>query len=652
MFCCWWIDDLLAVHYRGCRVQTYRMGIKGVDAIDFKAYMQDRFIDTRSVPGTARLSPSFLITNEMGVSASNPEELTATRWARIVLDIPSAAVRSARLLFYTNRDERTRDVPMRIHVNGHTLEHRQDPESMLTGGWDRTDIPVDFLRNGPNTFVFSGNGLLHADPKPDGTSQRSFDGGRTWHTAALGPDRNLAGEYMVRLRLEGYAPRGVLTSLVMDVADPDPDGKGDIAARRRPDRVALNAEAEIPEGTGISFQLRSGTTPCFDPLYWGPWEKTSGLEFPGRFVQWRAVLTTASAARTPVLASVTLAADNAADVAEEHGVEILAFERPDITYSSYRFSYMPPHPKLTRLQRQFRLDEVIATGETDVDRLALLRDWVHSQWFGWQQEKYPYCPPWDAIEILETTKGNWGFGMCTHYAATFVACAAALGYVARSVIIDHHCLVEVWSDELGKWILEDPGPCREFNATYELDGIPLNALELHETLRQGRSGEVLARKLPQDVAEPMDKDVAKLFVRFGIPLRNDHLVNPEPAEHEHGKEEYHWDGYLWWTDTISPRYPEYSRQSCRPGDFYPTLNRTRIYLKHGERPGTLQVDIETSTPNFEYCLKQTDGGPRERVGRRFDWVLHDGENRLGVCSVNRFGRKGPPSHITVRYSQP
>ena len=612
----------------------------------FNACTKDRFIDVQSVLGEVRLAPSFLITNEMGVNGKIPEELSATHWAKVIFDVPSAAVQSAQLLFYVNADDRTKDTPMKIFVNGHLVEHCQDRERMLTGGWDRTDIPVEVLNDGPNTFIFADHGVLHVDPKPGGRSARSFDGGKTWHTGALGPERDIVGEYMVRLRLTGYAPCGRLTSPVVDLADPENEGK--IAPRMEIKQVVLSADVEVPEGTGIEFELRTGTTPWFDPLFWTPWQKASALDHPGRFVQWRALLTTNSADMTLILRSVTLSAEIEADEAGLSDIEIVEFERPEIVRSSYPFTYMRPHPKAARLVKQFRLEEMIAAGKTNLERLALLRDWVHSQWLGWQSDKYPYCPPWDPIEILETTKGNWGYGMCTHYAATFVGCAAALGYAARSVIIDHHCIAEIWSDELGKWIVEDAGPSREFDATYERNGVPLNALEVHEALREGVENELMANKLPQGTVEQMDKYVST-FVRFGIPLRNDYLIHAEPAELEHGAQQYHWDGYLWWTDDVVPKYAEYSLQTSRPGDFYPTLNRTRIYLQATDTPGALRVDLETVTPNFDHYLIQVDGGAWEAGQAPFDWVLHEGENTLSVKSVNRFGREGVASGVILRY---
>jgi len=619
----------------------------------FGACTKDRFIDVQSVPGEIRLAPSVLLTNEMGVNANIQEELSATNWAKVVLDVPSAAVQSAQLLFYVDRDGRTKDTPMKIWVNGHLVEHRQDRGRMLTGGWDRTDVPVEALKDGPNTLVFADHGVLHMDPKPGGRSARSFDGGKTWHTGALGPGRDIVGEYMVRLRLGGYAPGGTLTSPVIDLADPEDEGK--IAPKMEVSQAVLDADMDVPEDTGIEFELRTGTTPSFDPMFWTPWQKGSELDHADRFVQWRAVLTTDSADRTPILRSVTLSAEINANEGGLSDVEIVGFERPEIVRSSYPFTYMPPHPKAERLVKQYRLEEVIAPGKTDLERLALLRDWVHSQWLGWQWDRYSYCPSWDPMEILGTTKGNWGFGMCTHYAATFVGCAAALGYPARVLIVDHHCLAEVWSDELGKWILQDAGPSRLFNATYERDGVPLNALEVHEALREGRERELMANKflkgaaarvnqLPQGTVEPMDAHVES-FVRFGIPLRNDHLIHAEPAELEQGHQHYHWDGYLWWTDDIVPTYAEYSLQMSRPGDFYPTLNRTRIYLQATDTPSMLRVDLETVTPNFDHHLIQKDRGAWEAEQAPFDWVLHGGENTLSVKSVNRFGREGVASHV-------
>ncbi len=620
---------------------------------DFTTFVRDRHVDAQSSPH-ARLAPTLLLTREMGVNGDIPEALSDTSWARITFDLPAAVTQDAELLFYVNADTSTQQNPMHLRVNGHQIEHHQNREAMLTGGWDRCRIPATSLRQGNNEFVFHGNGVLHVDPFPGGLpdpprshSTRSFDGGATWHPGTHGPDGNLHGEYMVRLRLHGYAPGGLLTSSVIDLADPQDEGV--IAAAPAFSRAELNAQVETPGGTAIEFRLRTGSTPGFDPRTWTPWMSCTRLDNPRRFVQWQARLSTTSATTTPVLNSVALQIESSGQDKAQTAAQLLELDQPLLIRSSYPFTCLAPDHRQERLRQEYRLDQVVAAGKTELEQLALLRDWVHSQWLGWQSGKYPYCPPWDPLEILSTTKGNWGFGMCTHYGATFAGCAAALGFVSRSIVVDHHCLAEVWSEDLQKWILEDAGPSREYDATYELDGTPLNALELHALLQRGKQDKVMANKLPQGQTEPMS-DHVKSFVRFGIPLRNNHLIHPEPAELRHGYGQYHWDGYLWWSDAIEPRYPEYSLQTSRPADFYWSVNQTRVYLQATDAPDCLQLLLDHTMPNFSHFLVRCNGGDWEtQAGPTLEWPLQPGDNSVEVRAVNTFGRMGRIARARVRH---
>jgi len=623
---------------------------------DFRPFARDRHVDA-TLPGRAQLAPTVLLTHEMGVNGEIAEELSATNWARVQFHLPWLDSAGGVLLFYVNSDARTQQRPMSIHVNGHRLIHRQRPERMLTGGWDRCRIPAGCLRPGANEFVFSGNGLLHVDPVPGGlaevpggSSSRSFDGGRTWHQGAHGPGRDLAGEYLVRLRLKGYAPHGLLTAPCVDLAD-----VADLTLIAAPSfaaAVRLVAAADTPAGTAIEFELRTGSTPTFDPRTWSPWQPGTALQRAQRFLEWRAHLRTTSAARTPRLRSVRLEIRPARTGTARCPARVVTADQPKLTRSSYPYTFMGPDPRQQRLREQYRLDRVIAAGRSELEQLALLRDWVHSQWLGWQSDKYPYCPSWDPLEILAVTKGNWGFGMCTHYAATFTACAAALGFVSRSVIVDHHCLAEVWSEDLQKWILQDPGPAREYDATYELDGVPLNALELHELLARGEQGKVMANKLPQACAEPMAAHVST-FVRFGMPLRNDHLQHSEPAELRHGQRQYHWDGYLWWSDAATPRYAEYSLQTTRAEDFYWPANQTRVYLEQTGQPDVIRVLFAHTMPNFDHFVVRHDEGPwAEHAGPTLEWVVRPGTNLLEAAAVNAFGRRGRSARLVVEVPEP
>ena len=626
------------------RSQAGKM-MKSMEITDFGDGCHDRFIHVDG--GRIQLAPTLLLTNEMGVCGDLEESLTAREWSKVEFDVPSAQVKGAELLFYVNADTRTQTTPMTLFVNGQRLSHRQRPERMLTGGWDRTRIPPRHLREGRNEFVFASSGVLHIDPGQGGCSSRSFDGGRSWHVNALGPEAQTRGEYLVRLRLRGYAPCGQLTSPVIDLADPD--AHGGIAPRLSFGRLRFTSRGSSPTGTKVSFELRSGSTPAFDARAWTPWQKGTTVARPGRFVQWRATLATTRADRTPMIESVQVSATvKGQGRSNTNGVSLVELDQPQIERSSYAFAYLAPHPRAKRLVKTYRLEEVIAPGRTELEQLALLRDWVHSQWLGWQADKYPYCPPWDPLEILEVTKGNWGFGMCTHYGAVFAGCAAALGFVARVIVVDHHCLAEVWSEQLQKWILQDAGPGREHDATYEYRGVPLNALEVHRLAAADKVHHVTINKLPQKTKGRMTKAWGgRLFVRFGIPLRNDHLVAAKPAELHHGYRGYHWDGYLWWADAAEPRYAEYSLQTSRPQDFYWSVNQTRMYPEADTQAGTLEVQLETVTPNFSHFLVQRDSGLWEETQAPLSWQLHAGDNHLAVRSVNAFGRAGRAARCRV-----
>ena len=611
---------------------TAQLSVKNIPGKGFGDVARDRFIDAQR--GTeARLAPTLLLTNEMGVTSRIREILTGTRWARITFHIPSARIQGAELLFYMDEHAVQN---MRLLVNGHALSHSTNRKRMLTGGWDRHDIPADLLQDGENEFVFADSGVLYVDPGPGGRSSRSFDQGETWHPDALGPERNLRGEYLVRLRLQGYPPTGRLTSPVIDLADPD--RQGCIAPAMDIAEVRLRPYQQTPPGTDIEYSVRSGSTPAFEGQHWTAWESGASVSSPGRYVQWQAILHTQSADQTPVLQRVDLEVE--LEEARLTGVELLELDQPEIAFSSYAFDYIAPHPKVTRLLEEYDFEEAMAAGETELEKFALLRDWVHDQWVGWQIDEYPYCPSWDPLEILEVTQNNLGFGMCTHYAAVFVGCAASLGYTARVLIIDHHCLAEIWSEELQKWILQDPGPNSQFDAQYQLDGMPLNALEVHQAVNRGDTEKLKAHKLPQDTIEPMDTNIARLFSRFGIPLRNNHLTQAEPAELEQGYQQYHWDGYLWWSEDPDPPYAEYSLQTTRPADFYWGVNQTRLYLQAKGRSDTLQVDLETVTPNFSHYLVKIDDRAWEERMSPLEWPLHQGENILAVRSVNVFDRQG------------
>ena len=627
--------------------QTWTVTVSGDD---FARCARDRFVEIDAEKKVARLAPTYLITQGMMRSSKVREELDGCEKIRRTFDLYSPS-QEVEVLFYAGWGKD--DSPSDFSVNGRPIRHVRDEEKMLTGGWDRFTIPGDYLKKGENEIVVSGTGSLWVDADaPGGHSAKKLLPESKWREDQLGPEHNLTGEYAFRFRVKGHPAKGVLTSPVLDLARTGTDGHGLVVAPRiEIENLKLVPEKETPGETAIEFQLRTGTTPDYEPGTWSEWfPPFAATQAPKhRFAQWRAFLYTKDSDTTPVLKSVSL---EAVGSREDPPDSIQVVEAPDneVQLSSYDFAYADPHhPRMRHLREKYCLEDIVKAGKTDAEKFMLLSQWIREQWEGWDMGEYDYCPQWDALEILELAPAKLGLGMCTHYAAVFVQSAAALGYNARSVIVDHHCLAEAWSDHYGKWMFVDTGLVAKHPLAfkYVVDGTPINALELHEFYLKGDASEVKVVPDPPFSLEDWWKRYLDLYVRFAIPLRNDHLYNPEPQELEHGHMQYHWDGYLWWTDSLDPKYPEYSLQTNRPEDFYWTLNKTLIDLQATESEGVLRVHLYGPIPNLDEFRIRNDGGEWVKSEATFDWELHEGENSLEARAVNTMGIELPVNRAAV-----
>jgi hypothetical protein len=264
-----------------------------------------------------------------------------------------------------------------------------------------------------------------------------------------------------------------------------------------------------------------------------------------------------------------------------------------------------------------------------------------------------FCPPWDAMVILELAGRKLSLGMCTHYATVMSHCCAALGLVARTQIMRSHCINEVWSPQHGRWVAMDVGGDAddETKFTYHLErnGVPMSALEAHRAWVDEDYDDV--EVVPKPPAATGDRfEVAKrlqLFERFMISLRNDELVTMGPGEPEHGKISYHFDDYLFWEDEKTEPLPWFSRHTARPDDLYWSVNQVCIHLQQTAQPDRLSVSLDTETPNLACFERRFDDGEWEECGPELEWRLPAGRSHLEVRPVNRFGRRGATSEVTV-----
>ncbi len=610
---------------------------------DFEACTREVGVDN-SAQGV-RLAESVMMQDELGRTHISNQELLSDRvWARKDFILGDGDLTDGTLYFYATAK--------RVTLNGKRLK---PVRSLPSTGWSFVRVPGKLLQKGLNSFVFSGGGnLLVADSLYPNRSARSVDGGRTWDYDAMGPQGMNDGEYLVRLRLNRYPAKATLTSEVIDFADLA--AEQGIRSQVRKVKARLTADVERPQGTQVRFEAQTAS----EPDTWSPWEPLSkvlfGKSLP-RYFRWRAILGSKSGDVTPTLQAVTLKAEvQVTRGADADGLRVVDMTPVATDRSSHRFAYQEPSDRLTRLCKQYKLKRVVTGARTELEKLVALRNWCrHTAPKGWDRGRTDWCPPWDALIILETNQEPLALCMCTHYSTLFVQTAAALGYVARHVILDHHCVAEVWSNELRKWILMDTGnshnPTR--NCHFEHNGIPLNALEIRRLFKAKQLDEIRVvytdgKSISGDKVKSKFQCDFSSYRRFSIPLRNNHLETPFPGELTQGSGEYFCDAYLWWEDKAVPAdSPEYGLTSNRPGDFYWPLNETAIELTTSKEPGKLIVDLRTTTPNFDGFMVRIDGKKWQGSKPRFTWQLKPGRNIIAARSVNTFGVKGPVSRTEV-----
>ena len=250
----------------------------------------------------------------------------------------------------------------------------------------------------------------------------------------------------------------------------------------------------------------------------------------------------------------------------------------------------------------------------------------------------------NALDILARAKNGENF-FCSEYSTVFVQCALSLGYTGRYVgLFKGHVVAEVWSDEYAKWIIMDV----QNNLHYEKDGVPLDALELHEIwekkdfsrihVLQGLHGEAI------EIEEI--KRLLSYYHEFYVRMRNDWFSNKYP--HWHHRANSIMNG-LEWQDDFTRNNIIISRETYSKEELYFPINVTSIALNQLQSEGeTLEIVLDTFTPNFSHFLLQIDNKPPiVTEDLYYKWILHEGANEFKVRSVNTFYVKGPESEVKV-----
>ena len=609
----------------------------------FDRCFRDTHIDAVTTPGRITLAPTEMFISHLG---------NRIQWARAA---PNSV---ARKTFHLDTVQATHAeiyffrTPGEASINNHPLTVDRLPY----GGWSRAIVKPQWLRSGLNTLRFESNFSLAMDldaPHAPG-NEISDDNGKTWRPAD--------GAFLAHLRLWRHPPRGTITSPVIDLNNPH--RRDVIHPDMRWTKVDISPTADVPEHTQIQLQARTGATPRPDAA-WTDW--AFSIVVPARFIQWRATLTTTDRTVTPRLESITIHAAGEPSPFQPAGLhQLREFANQHIVRSGYPYQYQTPSPNLEQLRKQFDLDHTVATGDTDLEKLVLLRNWVRRQWPN--NDDGSRSRTWNAIEILGAPRGQ--HGMCVHYANAYSQCALALGYTARPIVLHHHFVADVWSDAHRKWVLMDVESVnsdvyKQYGTCLYIDAdsrAPLSALDLHQAIVNKTTDKVVQQMYRfkdgehQMVERPTPQPMS-IFDFFAYVDRNNHIDQLEPWEEFHGFDHYHSDAYLWWADAAVPLRLEYSRHTNRPADINPSLNQAQLTVTTAPDPNTLNVLIQTFTPNFQTFLYRTNQGPWQTLDGRgahpddrhaqLTWTLKPDRNTLEVRPRDKFGHDGIISTITV-----
>jgi hypothetical protein len=325
------------------------------------------------------------------------------------------------------------------------------------------------------------------------------------------------------------------------------------------------------------------------------------------------------------------------------------------------------NPRLKRLRDEYGLEKVIAGEPNEFRKLLMLRHWVHTRWPIDNDQK----EGGDAFAILEKAKTGAGFH-CSHSLTVQHAVMVSMGYVVRDLGVDrnhedmgrsiHHGVNEVWSNDYAKWILLDA----KYDIHFELNGIPLSVLELHEAVRaDGGKGVVKMqgierRQAPMDATDAPEGTIRSYWWAS-------YYLRPSPFT------EPHWSGgsrllildndafknTTWYRMGGSGKLVKHWAYAASA--FIPTRNRHEIDWTPGVpdlrarqiAPAELEVRLRSATPNFKTYLSRVNGGPWEPFsGDRTRWTLQTGENRFEARTRNLAGVEGPAVSAVVEFKPP
>ena len=140
---------------------------------------------------------------------------------------------------------------------------------------------------------------------------------------------------------------------------------------------------------------------------------------------------------------------------------------------------------LTTLRSEYSLEELVAHAVSDIERVAIVTDWVHNLWqhhgSNAPKEGHPL------FILREVAKGERF--RCVEYAVVIEGCLQALGIPARTLGLKMkdvetrassagHVVTEAYLKDMDKWVMIDG----QWNAIPFIGSTPISAVELQAAI--------------------------------------------------------------------------------------------------------------------------------------------------------------------------
>lgn len=329
-----------------------------------------------------------------------------------------------------------------------------------------------------------------------------------------------------------------------------------------------------------------------------------------------------------------------------------------IVNNRFNFYYQTAHEKrLKTLREKYKLSQICMSAKNEFEEMLILMNWTRGRFANFEYQ--PVYGEFDGLRILDENRHDIHsyipyrtYSTCHMLGFLYVQLLLAMGFQARSLSIykgadldrkGMHCIAEAWSELFKKWILLDPF----LNIYYEKDGIPLNALEFHNTRYIGLGG---IKVVSQDKGASLKgfslEQLLKFYTYIRMEFRNDWMTNHYYRGHPKRSDKIS----IWWLDNNLPLPRTLSPKTCDPADIYWPLNRTEILIKKSTLGNgkNLELLFRTVTPNFRSFEVTIDEIKRAYNKEPFfRWHLHKGDNKISVAAVNEHDRKGVASEVVI-----